>query len=289
MADVPVAAPEAAPDAPVPAPESTGRVIDVTPGATPEPTATREPTEQKPEKTFTQAELDEILEKRLAKERRKRSDLENRLRITEELHLRGKPQEPAQPAAPTNGSGEPSRDQYADYESFLEARAEWRAAQAVEKRLAERERETQQRTAQETAAKQAAEFRKRVNESAKSLEDFEDVIAEATRDASLPVARLAAEPFDAAENPGAVLYHLAKNPDEAERIAALSPARQAREIWLLDSKLKSQPQAQPSRAPAPVSPVGGKAALATDDITGNETPEEFRRKREMQIRKRRGG
>lgn len=267
----------AAPPAPVAAPEPAAQ--------TPEPTAATEPVEPKPDKTFTQAELDEIIEKRLAKERRKRSDLENRLRITEELHLRGKPADTVQPAAPANGSGEPTRENYQDYESFLEARAEWRAAQAVEKRLAERDQKQKQESAQEQAAKQAAEFRKRMNESAKGLEDFEDVIAEAVRDPSQPVSRLLAEPLDAVENPAAVLYHLAKNPDEAERIAALPMARQAREVWLLEGKLKTQLKTTASRAPAPVEPVGGKAAVGTDEITGNETPEEFLRKRHAQLRK----
>lgn len=266
------------------------------PAATPEPvapapdaTAAPETGEAKPDRTFTQAELDEIIEKRLAKERRKRADLENRLRITEELHLRGKGPDPQAAPSQPKPDGEPIREHFQDYESFLEARAEWRASQAVERTLSERDKKQQEKQQQETAAKQAAEFQKRMKESAKGMEDFEDVMAEAVRDPSQPVARLLAEPLDAAENPAAILYHLAKNTDEAERIAALPMARQAREIWLLDQKLGKQPQARASRAPAPLEPVGGKAAVATDEITGNESPEEFMRKRNAQIRKRRGG
>lgn len=268
-----------------PAPQATPEPVAPAPDATVAPDAA----EPKPDRTFTQAELDDIIEKRLAKERRKRSDLENRLRITEELHLRGKAPDPQHEPQQPKAGGEPTREQYQDYESFLEARAEWRADQRVEKRLSERDQKQQEERQKETAAKQAAEFQKRMKESSKGMEDFEDVMAEAVRDPSQPVARLLAEPLDAAENPAAILYHLAKNQDEAERIAALPMARQAREIWLLDAKIKSQPQARPSRAPAPLEPVGGKAAVASEEITGNETPEEFLRKRNAQLRKKRGG
>jgi hypothetical protein len=73
----------AAPAAPAPAAET---VVD--PNATAAPDV-KTPEENKPERTFSQKELDEILEKRLAKERRKREELSRRLQVTEELALRG--------------------------------------------------------------------------------------------------------------------------------------------------------------------------------------------------------
>lgn len=244
------------------------------------------PEAQQPERTFSQKELDEILEKRLGKERRKREEIERRLRITEELHLKGRDgQQPAQRQDELQVGKEPKREEFDTYEQFIEARAEWRAEQAAERRITEREKKAQESAAKEQAAKEAEAFRKRMKDSAKGLEDYDDVMAEATRDASQPVSRIFADALDGLEAPARVLYELARNQDEAERIASLPLARQARELTLLDMKLKQQPQPQRSRAPSPIDPVGGKGGAASDEITGNESGDEYLRKRNAQLRK----
>ena len=271
----------AAPAAPAAAPEAQALPLV---GDTASPAAPEAP---QPERTFSQKELDEILEKRLGKERRKREDIERRLRITEELHLKGR--DPAQQPKPQGEQPQaeqaPKREQFDTYEDYIRADAKWHAEQAAERKFAERDKKAQEEAQRKKADETAEQFRKRVKESAKGLDDFDDVIAEATRDPSQPVARLYADALEAADAPARVLYELAKNPDEAERIAALPLARQAREIWLLDSKLKLQPTApQRSSAPAPIEPVGGKGRAATDEITGNESGDEYRRKREAQLR-----
>jgi hypothetical protein len=273
-----------APAAPAAAPEAQALPLV---GDTAAPAAPEAP---QPERTFSQKELDEILEKRLGKERRKREDIERRLRITEELHLKGRDTTQPQPKAeqPQQAEKEPQRSDYPDmpYEDFVLLKAEWRAERKAEAKFAERDKKQQEEAQRKKADETAAEFRKRVKESAKGLDDFDEVIAEATRDPSQPVARLYADALEAADAPARVLYELAKNTDEAERIAALPLARQAREIWLLDSKLKQQPQApQRSSAPAPIDPLGGKSRAATDEITGNETGDEYKRKRDAQQRK----
>lgn len=58
-----------------------------------------------------------------------------------------------------------------------------------------------------------------------------------------------------------VLNHLGNNPAEVERILSLSVPRMAVEIARLDASL-SQPKPPPpvSKAPAPISPIGGKSA-----------------------------
>ncbi len=225
------------------------------------------PKPETPEKSFSQKELDDIVERRLAKERRKRQEIENRLKVTEELVTRSKPQTDPQPRG--NGEAkEPKRDDFESYEAYVEARAEWRADRKVDERLKKRDEEQQHRTAAEKQQERAAAFRKRTEELAKEMPDFRDVLAEATADPESAVSRLHAEPVDECENPAAVLYHLAKNPDEAERIASLPAAKQAREIWALDARLKSgAPAKQPSKAPAPINPVGGKT------VKGDEMPE----------------
>lgn len=59
-------------------------------------------------------------------------------------------------------------------------------------------------------------------------------------------------------------YHLGKNPQEALRIAQMTPARQARELGLLEARL-SAPKDPPKHPPRPVAPVGSQAAGGASD------------------------
>ena len=238
------------------------------PAADPAVTATPDQ-EVKPERTFNQKELDEIVEKRLAKERRKREATKRENEVLRRLALeRGERREEPRKEAKPSADAEPKRENFETYEAFLEARAEWRADQKVDKRLAERDQKSKQEADNAALAKQREDFRKRTKELAKDLSDFDEVMAEATSSPDSAVSRLFAEPINECENPSAVLYHLAKNPDEAERIADLPGPKQAREIWALDAKLKSAPPPKkPSNAPEPINPVGGKS------VKGDDMPE----------------
>ncbi len=256
-----VVTPAATPAAPVAQPPVT---------ATPGPEVTTP--EQPPERTFTQKDLDEIVEKRLSKERRKRQEIETRLRVTEELVVRGKQPEQPRQQQDKPATAEPKRDDFDTYEAFIEARADWRADQKVDARFKKEREEQQSRTASEEGQKRALEFKKRTTELGKEIKDFAEVMAEATSDPESPVARLFAEPIEECDNPAAVLYHLAKNVEEAERIASLPGHKQAREIWALDAKLKSTPAPKKaSNAPEPITPVGGKTVKGDDEPDAKDT------------------
>lgn len=268
----------AAPAAPAAAPDN---AAPVDPNATAAPGTEYQP-EQQPEKTFTQKELDDILEKRLAKERRKREELSRRLQVTEELALRGRP-EPAQPAQPAD-NGEPKREHFDTYEAFIEARAEWRAERKVTETLAkQREQEAQNRTAEEQR-KLETQFRERAQAASKEIEDFEDVMS--TSDA--PMTRAMSEAIITSDIGPKIAYHLAKNPDEAERIAALPAARQAAEIGKLEAKLASEPPKEvkkPSAAPDPIKPVGARSTVKDDMPDPKKDPQAWLKWREGQLRK----
>ncbi|CAJ0899715.1 hypothetical protein R6138_04365 [Ralstonia thomasii] len=55
-----------------------------------------------------------------------------------------------------------------------------------------------------------------------------------------------------------VIHHLGANPEEAERLLSLPPLRMARELARLETSLSKAPPV--SKAPPPISPVGGRAA-----------------------------
>ncbi len=275
----------AAPAAPAAAPANAAPVAQ--PEVTATPGETKPEGQQPPEKTFSQKELDDIIEKRLAKERRKREELQRRLTVTEELALRGRrdPDQP-QPAKPAE-DGEPKREQFGTYEEYLEARADWRADRKVEERFKKQsEEQTQTRTAQEQQ-KLMKDFQGHAAKVAKELEDFEEVM----ESSEAPMTReMAMAMLHAGEIGPRIGYHLAKNPEEAQRIAALPESRQAAEIGKLEAKLltpAAEPK-KPSKAPAPIDPVGGKK-VATDDMPDPSDTKAWIAWRERQIRAKRTG
>jgi hypothetical protein len=270
----------AAPAAPAPAAET---VVD--PNATAAPDV-KTPEENKPERTFSQKELDEILEKRLAKERRKREELSRRLQVTEELALRGRDRQEPQPPKPQS-DGAPKREDFPDYEAYIEAKAEWKADKKVEERFAKKAEEDSQTRTKAEREKLMQDFRGHAAKVAKEIEDFEDVMSTSEAKVTEPMTEAM---LHAGEIGARIAYHLAKNPEEAERIAALPASRQAVEIGKLEMKLSS-PEAQPkkpSKAPEPITPLGGKTVKGDDEPDSKDT-KAWIAWRNRQIQKKRTG
>lgn len=187
--------------------------------------------------------------------------LETENRMLREQLARTAPKEPAAAAE----SGEPKREQFEDYEKYLEARADWRADQRVEAKLkAEREasqgREKQAKDsiASETTAKAWAEREKAFIATTK---DYEEVVGAFVEDGLDSFSKGARELIVESELGPQLLHHLGTHDDVAERIAKLSPNRQIVELGKLEDSLapQSEQQAAPkkvSSAPAPIKPVG---------------------------------
>lgn len=236
-----------------------------------------------PAKTYSQEEVDRItakVKKNAAYRAKKEAEayykgLQHGTQVTVPKAAEEKPQ------APT----EPKRENFADYESYLEARTDWIAEQKVEKRLAKEREDSSKRSATTEQEKAAQKFKEQADALAKDIEDFQDVME--TSDA--PLTNAMRDAIYETDIPARVAYHLAKNPDEARRIAALSSARQALEIGKLEAKLtEAKPETPPStaepappkpkeasKAPEPIKPVGGRATLGNDEPDAKTHPDEW--------------
>ena len=182
-----------------------------------------------PQKVFTQEELDAIIGKRLARERR-----------AWERELQQ--QVPKQPSAAE--SSDLSIDQFETPEEYAHA-------------LAQRELET--RSAREEAQRILDSHFEREDTARDKYDDYDLVV----QNPSLPITQVMANVMYASEIGPDIAYHLGSNPAEAARIAKLSPFLQAKEIGRIESKLlDSPPTRKTSNAPAPITPVrtagGGK-------------------------------
>ena len=184
--------------------------------------------EQQPEeKRFTQAELDAMIGKRLAREQRK---------WEREQQAKQAPQ-----PVPTEV---PTADQFESPQAY----AEFIRAEA--------ERLVQHREAQKQQAEIMEVYHDREEEARSKYDDFDQV----AYNPNLPITDAMAETIRASDIGPDLAYHLGQNPKEAERIARLSPLHQAREIGKIEAKLAAEPpQKKISSAPAPISPVTARA------------------------------
>lgn len=217
--------------------------------ATDEQTESSAEKETPPAKTFTQEELDSILQKRLAKaeakaERRAaqayREALERVAPVRQE----------------TKVNDEPMRDQFANDADWIDAKVEHRLKQREAAQEAVKAQESQKTLAQKTET---------IYQEAEKIEGFD-------RDDFdlLPLTPYIAHALIESDDAPKLMHYMASNPDEVKRISAMSPARQAAEIGKIEAKLADAPKKEVrlSKAPDPIKPMGtGKAAVKSLDTS----------------------
>lgn len=195
-----------------------------------------EQTPPKPRQT-AQERIDEVTAARREAERRA-DEAERRVAYLEGLTQGQRPTKPAE-TAPPQEEGRPDPAVYQTDDDYIEAVAEWKAGLIVDRKLKEREQQTEQQSAAEQWNASQAK--------AKAAHDDYDAVVRKPGWVCTPVM------FDAmktSEAGGEVAYHLATNPDEARRIAALPPISQVREIGRLEARLSDEtpPKTPPKTA-----------------------------------------
>ena len=131
-------------------------------------------------------------------------------------------------------------------------------------------RKEQYETAQTTASQLAMEaFQYRETEAREKWTDYDAV----TRNPNVPILPDMAEVIRDSDVGPDLAYHLGKNPQEAMRIAQMSPTRRAVEMGKLEARLTA-PKPAPKQPPAPISPVSAIAAGGSKD-PGNMSMSEY--------------
>ena len=163
-------------------------------------------------------------------------------------------------------NGEPTRDQFDQYEDYLVARAEWRAeqkaTQLAERQLAEYRQRQQAETVQAQQQRVAAEFARRIQTAKAEIPDFAEVVEDADIQVPNTVAGLIAQ----LDNGPQIMYHLAKNPALAAQFDSLPPHLHAYKLGEIATALKAPPQI--SKASPPGKPSAPRSA------SSNEPPED---------------
>lgn len=231
------------------------------------------------------------LKEKLALEQTRREALEQRLA---RLESAGGAKETE--AAEQKQTAKPVKPRMSDFETvsayedaeeaYLEKLTDWKADQRDKTREESAQRsklESEQKTALQTHYDREKAF-------AEKTADYLDVIEDADnlKDASPALGALIVE----SENGPLLMYELAKNKAEYQRINALKPLAAARELGRFEAQLLSKTTEtkvetkKTTNAPKPITPVGGKGGPVEKSIYDPTlTPKEYERLRREQMRK----
>jgi len=205
---------------------------------------------------------------------------------------------PAEEAPTPKADDTPKREQFESYEEFIEARADYRARKAVQEERQKQQSETQKSTEAERQKGAEVEFRKRLQATASEISDFADVMENA---GDIYITNGMRDAIQESPLGPRILYEIAKNPQEAERLAGLSPSAAAREIGKIEARLEAatkkpdteakdtptdernpdgtfKPKKEPSKAPPPPEPIGARSVAGNDLPSDKDDAETWRRK-----------
>lgn len=200
-----------------------------------------------PAKTFTQAEVDAAIQKRLLKAER-------------QMHRRVEQQTRDRADAQTREVA-PNREAYRDDEAYLNAQIEHLAEKRAAEKFEQRERQSTQDKSQEA-------FLERAEATKAKYSDFDAVVG----NQALSINQGMAEFISDSDIGPEVAYFLGKNPMKAQEIAAMTPMKAARELSAIEAQVSAKPPVRTSNAPAPITPIGNRGG-ATPTIANSDFAE----------------
>jgi hypothetical protein len=226
-------------------------VNDVEDSESPESAPDEEPRQQK---SAVQKRIDKLTREKYEMEAQAKFYAEQ-LRKVEEA----KAQQPKQEEPQKSSDAAPKVDDYDSYEAYIEALTEYKTEQRFAQQ-AERMSQEQQRQKAEAAQRQQAQtVQQRITEGRAKYDDFDEIALSG----SVPITQEMATAIGESELGADIAYYLGNHPDEAVKIATMSPTAQFRALGRLETKLEAQP-VNKSHAPPPIKPVS-KGAKAIKD------------------------
>ncbi len=153
--------------------------------------------------------------------------------------------------------GKPDPNKFDTHEDYVEALADWK----VEQKLEARDSKAKEDSLKTDFQRQMKSHVERVNTFAESTPDFHEAIEEIDH---IPMSITVQDVILSSEDGPALMYALAKAPEEYARICALPAIAAARELGRFESRLKAETTTQKTKepkktkAPAPLKTVNSK-------------------------------
>lgn len=159
--------------------------------------------------------------------------------------------------------GKPNRDAYETHDEYVEALTDWK----VDSRLKAEKIAAAESNAKTQHLTKAEKHVARVQEFAKAHSDFREIVE--SLDDGPKVSLTVQEVILDSDNGPELMYQLAKNRKEFERINALPAIQAARELGKFEARFakpsEETKQTKTTKAPPPVKPIGSKASVSTKD------------------------
>lgn len=198
-----------------------------------------------------------------------------------------KPEAKPEAASAVEPVGKPNLEDYETHAEYVEALTDWKIDQrekAREEKAQRSQLEAEQKKTVETHLERVESFKKQAH-------DYDDVLAEID-DLIFPPAVIDA--ISSSDLGPQVAYELAKNREEAERIAKLPPGAAYKAIGRLEAKIEARASdSKPiepkkiTQAPKPIEPVGSKGGRVEKSIDDPSLSQaEYERIRREQLKRR---
>lgn len=211
-------------------------------------------------------------QKRIERFQKKLSDKEQELEYWKKEALKNKDvSSKAEPKAleKTEPATKPKSDDFDSHEAYVEALTEWKLE------AKEKEREAKNKEAQVKAEfqKKSESFQEKLSEFKEATEDFDEAMEDVD---DVDVNLHLQEMFISSDFGPQLMYELAKDRKELERINSLSPLAAAREIGKIEARIlknsdsSKETEKKQTKAPPPIAPVGSKGS-----VRNAKSPEEM--------------
>lgn len=186
------------------------------------------------------------------------------------------------------GETEPQQDDFESYDEYNRAIVRWEIAKAVKgtEKPSKEDKAPESQTSQDIAGEPTEEFKTfKAAGTEKYGQDFDDMI-EAAMNNEFASSTIMVETMMEDENGADMAMHFYDNPEEAARIAQLSPRKQVQELTKLGETLGKSSSESPARkisgAPEPITTEKGSSAHSVDlDKVDMEDYVKQRRKQKM--------
>ena len=155
-----------------------------------------------------------------------------------------------QQPSPANQVQKPTRDQFADDLSYVEALTDWKVEQKTAPLMQARESEKANTTQQQ--------FRAKENAFKAETPDYDEVISEAT---DVIVPNVAVEAILTSDYGPQLRYYFAKHPEDAAALSGLSIGAAARKVGVIEAKIAQEIETKKTKTkatppPPPINPPG---------------------------------
>jgi len=222
-----------------------------------------------------QAELDRLNAKKLELEKAAQTAEERAIYWRKQKaearaeYFKGDRREPDRPPAPQEPAVDvgpaPRKEDFEDYDKFMDATADYRA----KLQIAQWRRDEEAKSHQTESKKKLDGLLEKLNKGYEKYPDFEEI----ARDPSVPITPVIVDILAESEIPEDVAYYLGKNRGEAIRLSRMTPIAAAKEVARIEMELtKTNPEIKITKAPPPIKPIGSGETVTkeADKMTQKE-------------------